>query len=102
VVKGFRKKEVERPAERDFAAGSTVAIDGLSCWPTVEKAGCAHFPMASGSGKRAATWAPFQWVNTCLGNTVTCPFVRQGGSGGNQAAVPAPIGVVRPSGQREA
>src|SRR3954467_10896018 len=71
VVKGFRKKEVEKLAERDFAAGSTIVSDGLSCWPAVEKAGCQHFPMATGSGKRAASWAPFKWVNTCLGNIKT-------------------------------
>src|SRR3954449_3411370 len=71
VVKGFRKKEVERLAERDFAAGSNVVSDGLSCWPAVEQAGCQHFPMATGSGKRAASWAPFKWVNTCLGNIKT-------------------------------
>ena len=71
VVKGFRKKEVERLAKRDFAAGSNVVSDGLSCWPAVEKAGCQHFPMATGSGKRAASWAPFKWVNTCLGNIKT-------------------------------
>ena len=71
MVKGFRKKEVERLAERDFAAGSNVVSDGLSCWPAVEQAGCQHFPMATGSGKRAASWAPFKWVNTCLGNIKT-------------------------------
>ena len=91
MVKGFRKKEVERLAERDFAAGSNVVSDGLSCWPAVEKAGCQHFPMATGSGKRAASWVPFTpcwspdqhasgagaaaccggWVNTCLGNIKT-------------------------------
>ena len=58
-------------AERDFAAGSNVVSDGLSCWPAVEKAGCQHFPMATGSSKRAASWAPFKWVNTCLGNIKT-------------------------------
>src|SRR5436190_4176912 len=68
VVKGFRKKEVERIAKRDFASGSTVISDGLSCWPAVEKAGCSHRPMVTGSGKRAANWTPFKWVNTCLGN----------------------------------
>jgi hypothetical protein len=68
VVKGFRKKEVEKLAKRDLAAGSTVVSDGLSCWPAVEKAGCAHRPMATGAGKRAASWAPFKWVNTVLGN----------------------------------
>ena len=71
VVKGFRKKEVEKLAKRDLAAGGTVVSDGLSCWPAVEKAGCTHFPMATGAGKRAASWAPFRWVNTTLGNIKT-------------------------------
>ena len=71
VVKGFRKKEVEKAAKRDLAPGTNVVSDGLSCWPAVEKAGCAHFPMATGSGKRAAGWAPFKWVNTTLGNIKT-------------------------------
>jgi transposase-like protein len=71
VVKGFRKKEVEKLAKRDLAAGSTVVSDGLSCWPAVEKAGCCHFPMVTGSGQQAARWAPFRWVNTVLGNIKT-------------------------------
>src|SRR3954462_11573030 len=71
VVKGFRKKEVERIAKRDLAAGTTVVSDGLSCWPAVGKAGCAHRPIVTGSGKRAASWAPFKWVNTTLGNIKT-------------------------------
>jgi transposase-like protein len=71
VVKGFRKKEVEKLAKRDFAAGSNVVSDGLSCWPAVEKAGCDHFPMVTGSGRQAARWAPFRWVNTVLGNIKT-------------------------------
>ena len=57
--------------KRDFAAGSNVVSDGLSCWPAVEKAGCEHFPMATGAGKRAADWTPFRWVNTTLGNIKT-------------------------------
>jgi transposase-like protein len=71
VVKGSRKKEVEKIAKRDFAPGSNVVSDGLSCWPAVERAGCKHFPMLTGSGKRAANWAPFRWVNTTLGNIKT-------------------------------
>src|SRR5918911_1671624 len=71
VVKGFRKKEVEKLAKRDLAPGTNVVSDGLSCWPAVEKAGCAHFPMATGAGKRAAGWTPFRWVNTRLGNIKT-------------------------------
>ena len=68
VVKGFRKKEVEKIAKRDLAPGTNVVSDGLSCWPAVETAGCKHFPIVTGSGKRAAGWTPFRWVNTTLGN----------------------------------
>jgi transposase-like protein len=69
VVKGFRKEEVEEIAKRDLAPGTNVVSDGLSCWPAaVERAGCAHLPMATGVGKKAANWAPFRWVNTALGN----------------------------------
>src|SRR3954470_20571072 len=71
VVKGFREKEVEGIAKRGFAPGSDVVSDGLPCWPAVEKAGCKHFPIVTGSGKRAAGWAPFRWVNTTLGNIKT-------------------------------
>ena len=68
MVKGFRKREVEKVARRDLAPGSNVVSDGLSCWPAVAKAGCAHRPMRTGAGKRAAGWASFRWVNTVLGN----------------------------------
>jgi transposase-like protein len=59
VVKGFRKKEIERLAKGHLAPGSEIVSDGLSCWPAVEKAGCSHRPMVTGSGKRAARWTPF-------------------------------------------
>jgi transposase-like protein len=71
VVRGFRKREVEKLAKRDLAPGSTVVSDGLSCWPAVGKAGCSHRPMATGAGKRAASWTPFKGVNTVLGNVKT-------------------------------
>jgi transposase-like protein len=68
VVKGFRKREVEKLAKAAIEPGATVVSDGLSCWPAVGKAGCSHRPMATGAGKKAATWTPFKWVNTTLGN----------------------------------
>ena len=71
VVKGFRKREVEKLAKCHLAPGTNVVSDGLSCWPAVEKAGCSHRPIATGSGKRAARWTPFRWVNTTLGNIKT-------------------------------
>jgi transposase-like protein len=71
VVKGFRKKEVGKIAKRDLAAGGNVVSDGLSCWPAVEEAGCRHFPIVTGTGERAASRAPFRWVNTTLGTIKT-------------------------------
>jgi transposase-like protein len=71
VVEGFRKREVEKLAEAAFEPGSNVVSDGLSCRPAVEKAGCQHFPIVTGSGKQAANWAPFRWVDTTLGNVET-------------------------------
>ena len=59
IVKGFRQKEIEALAKRDFAAGSNVVTDGLSCWTAVGEAGCDHFPMVAGSGPQAAKWVPF-------------------------------------------
>src|SRR3712207_812593 len=59
VVKGFRKKEVEKLAKCHLAPGSEIVSDGLSCWPAVEKAGCSHRPMVTGSGRQAARWTPF-------------------------------------------
>src|SRR5215212_3756158 len=56
VVKGFRKREVEKLAKATIEPGSNVVSDGLSCWPAVAKAGCAHFPIVTGSGKRAGTY----------------------------------------------
>src|SRR3954451_14619517 len=71
VVEGFRKREVEKLAKAAIEPGATVVSDGLSCWPAVGKAGCSHRAMVPGSGKRAATWSPFRWVNTTLGNGKT-------------------------------
>src|SRR5918911_177505 len=71
VVKGFRKREVEKLAKAAIEPGATVVSDGLSCWPAVGKAGCSHRPMATGAGKKAANWTPFKWVNTMLGNVKT-------------------------------
>ena len=46
--------------------GSNVVTDGLSCWTAVGEAGCDHFPMVTGSGPKAARWAPFTWVNNAV------------------------------------
>ena len=71
TVKGFRKKEVERFAKAEIEPRSSAVSDGLSCWPAVTKADVDHFPMRTGSGRQAAQWVPFKWVNTVLGNIKT-------------------------------
>jgi transposase-like protein len=71
VVKGFRKKAIETLAKAIIEPGSNVVSDGLSCWLAVEQAGCTHFPMPTGSGRKAAQWAPFKGVNPALGNIKT-------------------------------
>ena len=42
VVKGFRKKEVEKLTKAGIAEGTSVVTDGLSCWRAVETLGCRH------------------------------------------------------------
>jgi len=67
-VKGFRKREIKKLVAEHLASTGRVLTDGLSCWTATAEAGLEHRAMATGSGKRAATWSPFKGVNTTLGN----------------------------------
>src|SRR5918912_3106924 len=67
-VKGFRKKEVRKLVAEHLASTSRLVTDGPECWTAAAEAGLEHRAMATGSGKRAAGWSPFKWVNTTLGN----------------------------------
>lgn len=67
-VKGFRKREVKRLIAEHLASAGRLVTDGLRCWTAAAEAGLEHRAMATGSGKRAAGWSPFKWVNTTLGN----------------------------------
>ena len=71
VVKGFRKKEIAALAKRDFAAGSNVVSDGLSCWTAVEQAGCTHFPMFTGAGPAGGQMGALQMGQHDFGNIKT-------------------------------
>ena len=68
LVGGFRKREVKKLVGEHLTSASRLVTDGLSCWTAAAEAGLAHTAMVTGSGKRAATWSPFKWVNTTLGN----------------------------------
>lgn len=67
-VKGFRKKEIKRLVGEHLTLTSRLVTDGLSCWTAAAEAGLQHTAMVAGSGRRAALWSPFKWVNTTLGN----------------------------------
>ncbi len=67
-VKGFRKKEVRKLVARHLASTSRLVTDGLRCWTAAAEAGHEHTAIITGSGRRAARWSPFKWVNATLGN----------------------------------
>jgi hypothetical protein len=67
-VKGFRKKEIKRLVAKHLTSTSRLVTDGLRCWTAATEAGLEHTAIVTGSGRRAAQWSPFKWVNTTLGN----------------------------------
>jgi transposase-like protein len=67
-VKGFRKKEIKKLVAEHLASTSRLVTDGLRCWTAVDEAGLEHRAIMTGSGRKAAQWSPFKWVNTTLGN----------------------------------
>ncbi len=71
AVKGFRKSEIRKWAERHLAAGTHAVSDGLRCFDAVAAAGCTHEAIVSGGGRAAVEKDEFYWVNTVLGNLKT-------------------------------
>ena len=59
---------IGRATAEHLASSARLVTDGLSCWTAAAEAGLEHRAMATGSGRRAAGWSPFRWVNTTLGN----------------------------------
>jgi ISXO2-like transposase domain len=59
----------ELPGRRSFnALAAWVTTDGLACFKGLADAGCTHYPIATGSGRRAALHPEFHRVNTALAN----------------------------------
>jgi transposase-like protein len=67
-VERFSKTAIARFAGAALEAGTHVVSDGFRSFPAVTKAGCAHTPVKTGSGAKAAKNPCFKWVNTILGN----------------------------------
>jgi transposase-like protein len=67
-LKGFRKAEIARWAQRHLTAGSLVVSDGLNCFTGVKTAGCQHEAIVTGGGPASVTLEAFTWINTMIGN----------------------------------
>ena len=67
-LKGFRKEEIARWAQRHLTAGSLVVSDGLNCFTGVKTAGCQHEAIVTGGGPASVTLEAFTWINTMIGN----------------------------------
>jgi len=70
-VARFSKTAIARFAGAALDAGVHAVSDGLRCFSAVTAAGCAHTPVRTGSGPKAAKNPRFKWVNTILGNIKT-------------------------------
>lgn len=67
----FKRKRVKSLAKRIIAPGTFVVTDGLACFKGITDAGCEHYSITTGSGRRAALHPSFHWVNTVLANIKT-------------------------------
>jgi transposase-like protein len=67
-VGGFSKAAIARVAGAAFDAGVHAVSDALRCFSAVTSTGCAHTPVKTGGGPKAAKNPRFKWVNTILGN----------------------------------
>ena len=67
-VARFSRTAIARFAGATLEAGVHAISDGFRCFAGVTEAGCAHTPVKTGSGAKAAKNPCFKWVNTTLGN----------------------------------
>ena len=68
VVSGFKKKELKRWAKNHLAPETTAVSDGLWCFAGIKEAGFNHRVIVVGNSRDPKQSAPFNWVNTILGN----------------------------------
>lgn len=71
VVSGFRKKEIQQWAKKHLEEGTIVSSDGLACFKGIKEAGYEHKVHIVGNSRDPQKSAPFNWVNTILGNLKT-------------------------------
>ncbi len=67
-VARFSRAAIAKFARAALDAGVHATSDAYGCFAGVTEAGCAHTPVKTGGGAKAAKNPRFKWVNTTLGN----------------------------------
>lgn len=68
VVSAFKKDELKRWSRKHLKTGANVLSDGLNCFLGIKEAGFKHSAVIVGNSRDPLKTAPFNWVNTILGN----------------------------------
>ena len=68
VVSAFKKNELKQWATKNLLAGTKTISDGLNCFSGIKEAGFDHVSLVVGNSRDPLKTAPFNWVNTILGN----------------------------------
>jgi hypothetical protein len=68
VVSSFKKKELKRWSKNHLAPGTMAVSDGLWCFIGIKEAGFNHKVIVIGNSRDPKQSAPFNWINTVLGN----------------------------------
>lgn len=71
VVQNFRRDSIDKWASQHLEKGSHVRTDGLACFRAIADVGCTHEAFIVGNSRDPKKTAPFNWVNTVLGNLKT-------------------------------
>lgn len=71
ALTAFQKAPFKKWAQRAFSPECHISSDGLGCFRVLSEIGYTHDIHIVGNGKDANKTAPFNWINTLLGNLKT-------------------------------
>ncbi|MBX9621557.1 MAG: IS1595 family transposase [Alphaproteobacteria bacterium] len=71
VLGSLKKEEIKKWAKKHIQQGTHVLSDALPCFLGLEEAGLIRESLVVGNSKDPKKTAPFNWVNTILGNLKT-------------------------------
>lgn len=71
VLASLKKEEIKKWAQKHIQLGANILSDALPCFFGLREAGLIHESIVVGNSKDPKKTAPFNWVNTILGNLKT-------------------------------